>query len=290
MRKIMKIYIHILLVLYCFLPFFSYSQSTDKKEKKSNLSAFLQNKDTTYSLPSDPQKLKPRFDETRLHFSLHRMIYNIWGPDYVIPPAMRSPEVGFENFRYFEAPKLTQVNFGYEIKPWIKVGVATHQRSSMSAKFFINRPEEPQMFGDAKMTVNFFRTWGIYMEFTPFPVKYLRQRRYELNFGGAWMRENIEIKREFTGGYNINLTTWRNFGKVKSDEISGNAFSVYANFSVFMLRWLSLESRVGYYIVPQIDLNPVEIILPTGYPNLNINSQPLDLSWNYYSLGFSLHL
>ena len=290
----MKSTYYILFAVSFFLmgPLFSQTkneESNQVEKKQGKLTRFHLQRSTN-QIPSDPQKLKPRFQETHLHFGYQRMIYNIWGKDYLLPPAMESELVEVRNYGYFQTPKVNQFYFGVEVKPWLKTGVITHRRQPIHSEVFLNRDENPRISGDAKLDVDFSRTWGIYAEFTPFPVKYLRVRRYELNLGGAFMKENISLRREVWVGYYTATDNWNYLSKVDISDITSYGFSFYGSFSVFVLPWLSLQSRVGYYMIPKVNVDPLQVNLPSGYPDLTFNYQPFNFSWNFYSLGLNLHL
>ncbi|MEZ4849540.1 MAG: hypothetical protein R3B93_13160 [Bacteroidia bacterium] len=268
----------------------SFGQNGDHNQKVQQAPGKLSRiEKTPFHLPEDKQKLRPRNHQTYLYFGFQQMVYNIWRPNYSVSQKIDLKEIVFRYHSGFEAPHLFQFRLGAEIKPWIKAGFLTHQRAPLDVKGIIYI-ENPRTYGAGNMEINFARNWGIYVEYTPFPVKYLRMRRYEVNMGGALMRENIAIRSEISGNYKVSVNTWSRYGNVANKETITPSVSVYGGFSVFLLPWLSVQSQIGFYSIPKIAPDPLMIDLPEPHSDFQINYDVLNLSWHYYSLGLNVNL
>ena len=240
-----------------------------------------------YSLPPNLDKLKPlyRFRKLELSGYLNR------STDLIYSLGLENGSISRFGDGYDMRPRTIEFRLSYRIKPWLKMGLLTHKTEN-DGKYLEIYHSDPDLFqyGSGYIKANYERTFGTYVEYIPFPVRYLAFRKWEFHLGAGIMREKGNVGLSYYLDYETIGNTYHKAGLNESYPFEHPAGLVYVGLRFFANRNLSFEVQAGKYFSKTLSFEPARLDLIEPYSDLTFQLNKLNLSRTYLSLATSVRL
>ena len=240
-----------------------------------------------YALPPVLDKLRPFYQDKRFEFTGFLSINSLIG--YQL--RAENGSIHSNNIENRLIPGAIEFRLAYRLKPWLKLGLISSRTDAATDNFrlYHTSPDFHQHnYGWINPLYN--RTLGAYVEYIPFPVKYLVVRRCEAMIGAGILRESGKMKMfqnltygiDGGGFYEITSKNQQNF------QLPGGM--VYLGMRFYAAQNVGLETQVGKYFFPSFEFNPINIDIVDPYPDIIFKVANFNPSRAYISFGTFVRL
>ena len=199
-----------------------------------------------------------------------------------VPVEIDGAQKGSYQMAYTEGrPAIIEIRAFYRINPRLKLGIQTLKTNDTRDAFGI-RNEFIDGNGDVIIK---HKALGLVAEYHPFPIKYLRLRRWDGSLGLGLFGEAVAFSHDIRLGHpngQVNLSPRETFIKP--------ALLGYTGISYQPLPFLSFQTRLGFYQIGKLKSAGFSVEYPEPYPDLEFLPQEIKLSRIYYTFGVMLRI
>jgi hypothetical protein len=240
-----------------------------------------------YSLPPNLDKIRPFYNTPKFELSGHLNASSDFNYGY----NLQNAELNRFGDGYEMAPHTIEFRLSYRLRPWLKAGILTHKTETdrIYIEMYHNDWNLSQ-YGSGSLGVSYERTFGLYTEYVPFPVKYLTFRNWEPFLGVGMLREKGRVSLS----HYLDYTT---LDREDYTALLNEAFQFqhptglgFMGLRVYVNRILSFEAQLGRYFSQTLRFNPVTVNFVDPYPDIVFKLNDLKLSRNYLSFSTSVRL
>ena len=178
-------------------------------------------------------------------------------------------------------PPVSEIRVFYRINSKLKIGLQTLKTDDTRDQYGI-RNELIDGYGNVVMKHN---ALGVVAEYHPFPIKYLRLRRWDGSLGLGLFGEAITYSHAIHISHpngQINFSPKERFFKP--------ALLGYTGISYQPLPFLSFQTRLGVYQIGKLKTSGFSVEYPEPYPDIEFLPQEIKLVRSYYIFGVALRI